>query len=118
VNWFEIQRLLTWTYVGSTAIAQDMDKVLLDADVLLHPPQAAAEGSTEDEELVKKAGAVYVFEEGASRIPSRGLSYLPNTSSCRLARVLMVDFEVFKPHLQLQAHIMEHVTYSPPTRRR
>jgi hypothetical protein len=37
-NWFEIQRLLTWTYVESTAVAQDMDKVLLDTDVLLRPP--------------------------------------------------------------------------------
>src|SRR5579872_6845533 len=34
-NWFEVQRLLTWTYVESAAVAQDMDKVLLDTDVLL-----------------------------------------------------------------------------------
>ena len=32
-NWFEIRRLLTWTYVASTAVAQDMDKILLDTDV-------------------------------------------------------------------------------------
>ena len=118
VNWFEIQRLLTWTYVGSTAIAQDMDKVLLDTDVLLRPPQTAAERSTEDEELVKKAGAVYVFEEGASRDPSGGLSYLPNTSGPRLEHILLVGFEVFEPRLQLQAHIVEHVAHSPPARRR
>lgn len=66
-NWFEIQRLLTWTYVESTAVAQDMDKVLLDTDVLLRPPQTSAtEGSAEDEELVKTADALYVFKGGAA----------------------------------------------------
>jgi hypothetical protein len=118
-NWFEIQRLLTWTYVESTAVAQDMDKVLLDANVLLRPPQTSTvEGNTEDEELVKRADAVYVFEDGASQIPSRGLPYLPNTSGCRLGYILVVDFEVFKPCLHLQAHILEPVAYPPPTRRR
>ena len=77
-NWFEIQRLLTWTYVESTAVAQDMDKVLLDTDVLLRPPHTqAAEGTTEDEELVKKADALYVFEDGAPQFLSEGLSYRP-----------------------------------------
>ena len=66
-NWFEVQKLLTWTYVESTAVAQDMDKVLLDTDVLLRPPcQPAAEGSEEDEELVKRSDALYVFKDGAS----------------------------------------------------
>jgi len=64
-NWFEIQRLLTWTYVESTAVAQDMDKVLLNTDVLLRPPHiTAVAGTKEDEELVKRADAVYVFEDG------------------------------------------------------
>lgn len=72
-NWFEVQRLLTWTYVESTAVAQDMDKVLLDTDVLLRPPSIlAAEGSTGDEVLVKKADALYVFEDGTSQISSEG----------------------------------------------
>ncbi|KAF9645133.1 Nucleotidylyl transferase [Thelephora ganbajun] len=63
-NWFEIQRLLTWTYVESTAVAQDMDKVLLDMDVLLRPPHIpAAAGSTEDKELIKEADALYVFKD-------------------------------------------------------
>ena len=71
-NWFEIRRLLTWTYVASTAVAQDMDKILLDTDVLLRPPPRtpAVEGSTGDEELVGNADALYVFEDGASRVPS------------------------------------------------
>jgi len=65
-NWFEFQRLLTWMYVESTAVAQDMDKVLLNTDVLLRPPHVpAAAGTKEDEELVKRADAVYVFEDGA-----------------------------------------------------
>ena len=65
-NWIEIQQLLTWTYVESTAVAQDMDKVLLDTDVLLRPRnEPAAEGSTEDGELVEGADVLYVFEDGA-----------------------------------------------------
>lgn len=65
-NWFEVQKLLTWTYVESTAVAQDMDKVLLGTDVLLRPQcKPVAEGSTEDEELVKRTDALYVFEDGA-----------------------------------------------------
>jgi hypothetical protein len=66
-NWSEIQKLLTWTYVESTVVAQDMDKVLLDTDVLLRPQyKPAADGSTEDEQLVKGADSLYVFEDGAS----------------------------------------------------
>ena len=66
-NWFEIQRLLTWTYVESTAVAQDMDKVLLDINVLLRPsPASTAEGTNRDEDLVKKADALYVFKDGGS----------------------------------------------------
>jgi len=94
-NWFEIQRLLTWTYVESTAIAQDMDKVLLDTDVLLSPPHMqAGDGTMEDEELVRKADAVYVFKEGAPQFLSEGLSYRPYTLGCRLRHVLMVDFKI------------------------
>ena len=33
--WDEIQRLLTYVYVDATKIAQDMNKVLMDIDVLL-----------------------------------------------------------------------------------
>ena len=66
-NWFEIQRLLTWTYVESTAVAQDMDKVLLDTDLLLRSQdKRIAEGSTEDEDLVNSADALYVFEDSTS----------------------------------------------------
>ena len=94
-NWFEIQRLLTWTYVESTAVAQDMDKVLLDTDVLLRPPHAsAAEGTTKDEDLVKEADALYVFKSGGSQAPSETLSYRPDTSDRRLGYILMVDFQV------------------------
>ena len=65
-NWFEIQQLLTWTYVESTAVAQDMDKVLLETDVLLRPKnEPAAEGSAGDGELVNGADVLYVFEDGA-----------------------------------------------------
>jgi len=99
-NWFELQRLLTWTYVESTAVAQAMDKVLLDTDILLRPPPiSAAEGSTEDQELAKKADALYVFEDGRSQIPSGGLSYRFRTSDCRLGYIFMVDFQVLQSYL-------------------
>jgi len=117
-NWFEIQRLLTWTYVESTAVAQDMDKVLLDTDILLRPPHTqATEGTTKDEDLVKKADALYVFKDGVSQIPSEGLYYPLNTSDYRLGCVLMVDFQVIQPRLHLQTYILECVSYSAPTRR-
>ncbi|KAA1469552.1 Nucleotidylyl transferase [Dentipellis sp. KUC8613] len=34
-KWEEVQRLLTYVYVQATKVAQDMDKVLLEVDVLL-----------------------------------------------------------------------------------
>lgn len=34
-RWDEIQRLLTYVYVQATKVAQDMDKVLMEVDVLL-----------------------------------------------------------------------------------
>jgi hypothetical protein len=75
-NWFEVQRLLTWTYVESAAVAQDMDKVLLDTDVLLRPPHTqSADGATKDEELVKRADVLYVFRDGTLQIFSEGLCY-------------------------------------------
>ena len=116
-GWFEIQRLLTWTYVESAAVAQDMDKVLLDTDVLLRSPHArAAEGTAEDGDLVKKADALYVFKDGWSRIPSEGLCYPLNTSDCRLGYIPMVDFQVLQSRLHLQTYILECAAYSPPTR--
>ena len=81
-NWFEIQRLLTWTYVERTAVAQDMDKVLLNTDILLRPPYTpAAEETTKDGDLVRKADVLYVFEDGGSQIPSEGLSYRPDSDT-------------------------------------
>jgi len=118
-GWFEVQRLLTWTYVESTAVAQDMDKVLLDTDVLLRPPHTrAAEGTAEDGDLAKKADALYVFKDGGSQISSEGLCYPLNTSDSRLGYILMVDFQVLQPRLHLQTYFLECVAYSPPARRR
>ena len=117
-NWFEIQRLLTWTYVESTAVAQDMDKVLLDTDVLLRPPHIrATEGTAEDEELVKEVDAVYVFEDGTPRFLPELLSYRPNNSDHRLGHIFMVDFQVLQPHSHLQTHNLGRVTYPPPASR-
>lgn len=116
-GWFEIQRLLTWTYVESTAVAQDMDKVLLDTDVLLRPPHTrTAEGTEEDGDLVKKADALYVFKDGGSQIPSEGLYCSLKVSGCRLGYVFMVDFQVLQSRLYPQTYFLECVAYSPPTR--
>jgi len=116
-GWFETQRLLTWTYVESTAVAKDMDKVLLDTDVLLRPPHTQAVEATTDEDLVKKADALYVFKNGGSRIPSEGLYYPLSVSDRRLGYILVVDFQVPQPRLHLQTYFLECVAYSPPTRR-
>ena len=94
-NWVEVQKLLTWTYVESTAVAQDMDKVLLDTDILLRPrSKPTAEGSPEDEELIKGVDVLFVFEDGALWIPSGGISYPPNASNGRFGHLFMVDLEV------------------------
>ena len=56
-NWFEIQRPLTRAYVESAAVAQDIDRVLLDICVLLRPPHIpSVEGTRcmEDEELANQ----------------------------------------------------------------
>jgi len=117
-NWFEIQRLLTWTYVESTAVAQDMDKVLLDTDVLLRPPHMqGAEGTAEDEELVKEADAVYVFEDGTLRFLPDPYLIDPTLRDHRLGYIFMVDFKVLQLHSLLQTHNLGRVTYPPPASR-
>lgn len=35
-RWDEVQRLLTYVYVQATKVAQEMNKVLMEIDVLLH----------------------------------------------------------------------------------
>ena len=75
-NWFEVQRLLTWTYAESTAPAQ-----LMGTDVHCVPPHMPpAEGTVEGQEPVKEAR---VFE-GDPQFRSKGLSYRPNASDRRL----------------------------------
>ena len=34
-SWDEVQRLLTYVYVQATKVAQDLDRVLMEVDVLL-----------------------------------------------------------------------------------
>ncbi|TFY77650.1 hypothetical protein EWM64_g6361 [Hericium alpestre] len=59
-KWDEMQRLLTYVYVQATKVAQDMDKVLLDIDVLLR-------GMDDDLEEDVATGVEMVFRiEGAS----------------------------------------------------
>lgn len=59
--WDDIQRLLTYVYVQATAVAQELDKVLLQVDVLLR-------GFDEDlcEDFGKDFEVVIRIEGGAS----------------------------------------------------
>src|SRR5258708_2425444 len=60
--WDDVQRLLTYVYVQATAVAQELDKVLLQVDVLLR-------GFDEDlyEDFGKDFEVVIRIEGGASR---------------------------------------------------
>jgi hypothetical protein len=59
--WDDVQRLLTYVYVQATAVAQDLDKVLLEVDVLLR-------GFDEDlsEDFGKEFEVVIRIEGGGS----------------------------------------------------
>ena len=60
-------RASSFTCVDSTAAAQDMDKVLLDTDVLPRPSYVpTAEGTNKDEDPAKKVDVLYVFKDGGS----------------------------------------------------
>nr|VWO98066.1 Glycylpeptide N-tetradecanoyltransferase (EC (Myristoyl-CoA:protein N-myristoyltransferase) (NMT) (Peptide N-myristoyltransferase) [Ganoderma boninense] len=56
----DVQRLLTFVYVQATKVAQDLDRVLLDIDVLLKGTGAAAEAFPDD--IVRAAGRIFSGE--------------------------------------------------------
>ncbi|EGN95506.1 hypothetical protein SERLA73DRAFT_186547 [Serpula lacrymans var. lacrymans S7.3] len=47
-KWDAVQRLLTFVYVQATKVAQDLGKVLMDIDVLLHDPKDTLPGHVAD----------------------------------------------------------------------
>jgi len=53
-HWDDVQRLLTYVYVQATKVAQEMNRVLLDVDVLLKAPQESL-----DTELIRDAERTY-----------------------------------------------------------
>jgi hypothetical protein len=59
-KWHDVQKLLTWVYVQSTAVAQDMGKVLMEVDVLLQGSDSRETYDVKEHEF----DAVYRFEEG------------------------------------------------------
>jgi hypothetical protein len=63
--WDDVQRLLTYVYVQTTAVAQELDKILLQVDVLLR-------GFDEDlsEDFGKDFDVVIRIEGGVSSFPS------------------------------------------------
>ena len=53
-HWDDVQRLLTYVYVQATKVAQELNRVLADVDVLLKPPK-----NSFDWELTRDAECVY-----------------------------------------------------------
>ncbi|KAL0946724.1 hypothetical protein HGRIS_012906 [Hohenbuehelia grisea] len=52
-NWDSVQRILTYIYVQATKVAQDMDKVLMEVDVLLKgPSESLPDNITDGVEVV------------------------------------------------------------------
>ncbi|KAK7693750.1 hypothetical protein QCA50_003322 [Cerrena zonata] len=43
-RWDEVQRLLTYVYVQATRVAQEMGRILMDVDVLLHGSNSEVPG--------------------------------------------------------------------------
>ena len=58
--WDDVQRLLTFVYVQATKVAQDLDRVLLDIDVLLKGTGAGADAFPDD--AVRVAGRIFSGE--------------------------------------------------------
>lgn len=56
----DVQRLLTFVYVQATKVAQDLDRVLLDIDVLLKGTGAAADAFPDD--IIRGAGRIFSGE--------------------------------------------------------
>lgn len=56
-HWDDVQRLLTYVYVQATKVAQDLNRVLADVDVLLKAPKASF-----DWELTRDAERIYTGE--------------------------------------------------------
>ncbi|TFY67042.1 hypothetical protein EVJ58_g1878 [Rhodofomes roseus] len=53
-HWDDVQKLLTYVYVQATKVAQDMNRVLMDIDVLLKVPRESF-----DAELIRDAERTY-----------------------------------------------------------
>lgn len=55
-GWHQVQKLLTWVYIQSTAVSQEMGKVLMEVDVLLR--------GTNGSYPLGEFDVVYRFEDG------------------------------------------------------
>ncbi len=62
----DVQRLLTFVYVQATKVAQDLDRVLLDVDVLLKGTSTAADAFPDD--IVRDAGRIFSGEYSSIRL--------------------------------------------------
>lgn len=72
LKWNGVQKLLTWVYVQSTVVAQDMGKVLLDVDVFLRGIVSSNGYDLPDAEF----DVVYRFEGGENNAPLYGIELM------------------------------------------
>ncbi|KAH9930728.1 Nucleotidylyl transferase [Fomitopsis serialis] len=89
-HWDDVQRLLTYVYVQATRVAQEMNRVLLDVDVLLKAPHEPF-----DSELIRDAERTY------------RVSPLPGEGDDR------PDILVLQP--DRHPHIPQHPVIAPPS---
>ena len=124
-QWDEVQRLLTYVYVQATKVAQELDRVLMDIDVLLH---------AQDEPIPEHIGAsvhrIFRGKPPYRLVPRRGylqsflvsfsgnkdgLQNLPNSIADRPADTVWVEPTDYHSHSStepLPPHVPLHPTES------
>ncbi|PIL24238.1 hypothetical protein GSI_13991 [Ganoderma sinense ZZ0214-1] len=80
----DVQRLLTFVYVQATKVAQDLDRVLLDIDVLLKGTGAAADAFPDD--IVRGAGRIFSVVPDGTPFPP-----LPTSVAERNSEIVVVE---------------------------
>ncbi|KAM5532073.1 hypothetical protein V8D89_012219 [Ganoderma adspersum] len=80
----DVQRLLTFVYVQATKVAQDLDRVLLDIDVLLKGTGAAADAFPDD--IIRSAGRIFSVVPDGTPFPP-----LPTSVAERNSEIVVVE---------------------------
>ncbi|KAJ7063422.1 hypothetical protein C8F01DRAFT_1250969 [Mycena amicta] len=90
ISWHSIQQLLTFAYIQATKVAQDMNRILMQIDVLLHTPNTPLPDSVAHPEIVFRVQGDSVelpleFNSITQEILARGSSLAdptPTESAC------------------------------------